>query len=155
VTLQGFAPDVKEAKPLVESSIKTTLVEAEQPAGMPSATPMNYLASSQFRMNPPTEPTAPPAAGEDAPLDTLLAEQQARVADRFTQLWAETPLPELLGKTPKQAVADGAEPCRRVEALVNDAEATDIIASGKDIWPELRKASGLPVPAIIESAENH
>ena len=153
VTLQGFAPDVKEAKPLVESSIKTTLVEAEQPAGMPSATPMNYLASSQFRMNPPTEPAAPPAAGEDAPLDRLLAEQQARVADRFTKLWAETPLPELLGKTPKQAVADGDEPRRRVEALVNDAEATDIIASGKNIWPELRKASGLSAPAVIESAE--
>jgi hypothetical protein len=153
VTLQGFGPDVKEAKPLVEAALKTTLVEAEQPAGMPSATPMNYLASCQFRMNPPAEPGAPPATGEDAPIDTLLAEQQARVADRFTALWAETPLPELMGKTPKQAVADGNESCRRVEALVNDAESTDIIASGRDIWPELRKASGLPVPAIIESTE--
>jgi hypothetical protein len=104
-------------------------------------------------MNPPAEPGAPPAAGEDAPIDKLLAEQQARVADRFTALWAETPLPELMGKTPKQAAAEGNESCRRVEALVNDAEATDIIASGRDIWPELRKASGLSIPAIIESAE--
>lgn len=153
VTLQGFGPDVKEAKPLVEAALKTSLVEAEQPAGMPSATPMNYLASSQFRMKPPAEPTAPPATGEDAPIDKLLAEQQAQVADRFTSLWAETPLPELIGKTPKQAVADGNESCRRVEALVSDAEATDIIAPGKDIWPDLRKAVGLPVPATIESAE--
>eukprot|EP00665_Eupelagonemidae_sp_cell47_P015670 gene15670-biopygen3254 len=58
-----------------------------------------------------------------------------------------------MGKTPKQAAAEGNESCRRVEALVNDAEATDIIASGRDIWPELRKASGLSIPAIIESAE--
>ena len=47
-----------------------------------------------------------------------------------------------MGKTPKQAVADGSEFCRRVEALVNDTEATDIIAPGKDIWPELRKLVG-------------
>ncbi|HBU36622.1 MAG TPA: hypothetical protein DEB70_02340 [Planctomycetaceae bacterium] len=152
-TFQGFVPDVKQAKPLVEAALKTTLVEAEQPAGMPSATPMNYLASSQFRMNPPAEPAAPPASGEDAPIDKLLAEQQSRVADRFTALWAETPLPELMGKRPKQAVADGNESCRRVEALVNDAEATDIIASGRDIWPDLRKSIGLAVPATIESAE--
>ena len=35
-------------------------------------------------MNPPTEPAAPPASGEDAPIDKLLA--AARVADRFTAI---------------------------------------------------------------------
>ena len=66
--------------------------------------------------------------GEDAPIDNLLAEQQF-VADRFTSLWAETPLPRA-DRQNTEAVADG-ESCRRVEALVSDAEATDIIAPEK------------------------
>ncbi|MGA1617743.1 MAG: tetratricopeptide repeat protein [Pirellulales bacterium] len=152
VTLQGLAPDVTEAKPLVEAPLHCSLEEAEQPLGLPSATPMNYLAGAQYKLVPPPPPTSPPAAGEDAPIDTLLAEQQASVAKRFITRWADTALPELLGKTPRDAVAAGGEPQRRVEAIVNDAEATEMIPAGRDIWPELRTAVGLPAPSLIESA---
>jgi len=152
VTLQGLAPDVTEAKPLVETPLHCSLEEAEQPLGLPTTTPMNYLAGAQFKMVPPPPPAAPPAAGEDAPIDTLLAEQQGYVVRRFVSRWPETPLPELLGKTPRDAVAAGGESRRRVEAIVNDAEATEMIPAGRDIWPELRDAIGLPAPQPIESA---
>jgi len=152
VTLQGLAPDVTEAKPLVETPLHCSLEEAEQPLGLPSATPMNYLAGAQFKLVPPPPPAAPPAAGEDAPIDTLLAEQQAHVARRFITQWPDTALPELLGKTPRDAVAAGGESRRRVEAIVNDAEATELIPAGRDIWPELRTAVGLPAPEPLEAA---
>ena len=41
---------------------------------------------------------------------------------------------------------------RRVEAIVNDAEATELIPAGRDIWPELRTAVGLPAPEPLEAA---
>lgn len=152
VTLQGFAPDLHEAKPLVEGPLACTLVAGEQAAGLPSATPMVYLASGQFRMIPPDTPPAPPAAGEEAPIDALLAQQQGYVARRFAAAWPDTALPELLGKTPREAVAAGGESRRRVEAVVNEVEATDQIPTGRDVWPALRQEVGLPVPAVIESA---
>lgn len=152
VTLQGLAPDLVEAQPLVESPLHCSLEEAEQPLGLPTATPMNYLAGAQFKLVPPPPPAAAPAAGEDAPIDVLLAEQQAAVARRFSTRWADTALPELLGKTPRDAVAAGGEPRRRVEAIVNDAEATEMIPAGHDIWPELRTAVGLPAPPPLASA---
>jgi len=152
VTLQGLAPDVSEAKPLVETPLHCSLEEAEQPLGLPVATPMNYLAGAQFKMVPPPPPASPPAAGEDAPIDTLLAEQQAHVSQRFVTQWPDTALPELLGKTPRDAVAAGGESRRRVEAIVNDAEASELIPAGRDIWPELRTAVGLPAPQPIAMA---
>jgi len=152
VTLQGLAPDIAAARELVEAPLQCTLEEADQPAGLPVVTPLNYLAGSQFRVVPPPPSATPPAAGEDAPIDELLAKQQAQVARRFVSLWPDTPLPELLGKTPREAAAAGGESQRRVEAIVNDAEATEMIPAGRDIWPDLRQAVGLPVPPPIESA---
>lgn len=151
-TLQGFAPDLKEARSLAEGPLVCTFEEVEQPAGMPSATPMSYLAGSQYRMVPPATPSAPPTAGEDAPIDTLLAQQQSYVARRFSAAWPDAALPELLGKTPREAVAAGGPSRWRVEAIVNDAEATDQIPAGRNIWPALREAVGLPVPTTVESA---
>ena len=151
-TLQGFAPDLKEAKPLAEGPLVCKFEEVDQPTGMPSAAPMTYLASSQYRMVPPATPPAPPAAGEDAAIDTLVAQQQGYVARRFSAAWPDMALPELLGKTPREAVAAGGSACWRVEAIVNEAEATEQIPVGRDIWPALREAVGLPAPTPIESA---
>lgn len=152
VSLQGLAPDVGLAKPMVEKALQCSLAEADQPPGLPSTTPMQYLAGSQFRMVPPAAPPQPPAAGEDAPIDQLIARQQGYVAGRFVAEWPQTALPELLGKTPQDAVAAGGESRRRVEAIINDAEATELIPAAHEIWPDLRQAIGLPAPQPIESA---
>ena len=53
----GIWPDVKKPSPWWRQ-LKNTLVEAEQPAGMPSATPMNYLKQS-VSDEATGEPTAP------------------------------------------------------------------------------------------------
>jgi hypothetical protein len=42
---------------------------------------------------------APPAAGSPCLFDTLMERQQEALWSRFVDLWPETPLPELLGKT--------------------------------------------------------
>jgi hypothetical protein len=146
--LQGFAPDVAEARPIAEQLLGCTFTGAETAAGMPATSPSSWLMGAQFRMPAPEPPTAPPAAGSPCLFDTLKERQQAALWSRFVDRWPETPLPELLGKTPRQALAD-AEGTRRVEALVTEGEATSRRRDAADAWTAVRKQLGMPAAAAI------
>jgi hypothetical protein len=146
--LQGFAPDVAEARPFVESLAGCRFAPAAAEAAMPAVSPTNWLAGAQFRMPLPTAPVSPAAAGEPALVDTLVARQREAVWSRFVSTWPDTPLPELLGKSPRQALAD-AEGRRRVEALVTEGEATARRRDVSDAWKNVRGRLGLPEPALF------
>ncbi|MCE2727217.1 MAG: hypothetical protein LW698_10630 [Planctomycetaceae bacterium] len=146
--LQGFAPDVAEARPIAEELLGCTFTGAETATGMPATPPTSWLMGGQFRMPAAEPPTAPPAAGSPCLFDTLMARQQAALWSRFVDRWPETPLPELLGKTPRQALAD-AEGTRRVEALVAEGEATSRRRDAADAWTAVRQQLGMPAAAPI------
>lgn len=146
--LQGFAPDVTEARPIAEQLLGCTFTGAETAAGMPATPPTSWLMGAQFRMPAPEPPTAPPAAGSPCLFDTLMARQQSALWSRFVDRWPETPLPELLGKTPRQALAD-AEGARRVESLVTEGEATSRRRDAADAWNSVRRQLGIPAAAPI------
>ena len=59
-----------------------------------------------------------------------------------------TGLSLLLGKTPRQALAD-AEGARRVEALVTEGEATSRRRDAADAWTAVRQRLGMPAAAPI------
>jgi len=146
--LQGFEPDVAEARPIAEELLGCTFTRAETATGMPATPPTSWLMGGQFRMPAAEPPTAPPAAGSPCLFDTLMARQQAALWARFVDRWPETPLPELLGKTPRQALAD-AEGGRRVEALVTEGEATSRRRDAADAWAAVRQQLGMPAAAPI------
>jgi tetratricopeptide (TPR) repeat protein len=146
--LQGFTPDVATARPICERLLAAEFAPAADVPGMPAVTPTQWLLSSQFRMPPPTPPAVPPQPGEPAVIDRLLAEQMAAVRERFVAVWPDEPLPELLGRTPREAVKD-AEGRRRVEALVVEGEATSRSRAIAAAWTALREPLGLPRPADI------
>ena len=149
--LQGFAPDVAAAAPEAGGLLGCTFTAAES-AAMPGVTPTAWLLGSQFKMEMPAAPSAPPTAGEPALFDTLMDRQRQALWRRFAAVWPETPLPELLGKTPRQALSDPAGR-RRVEALVSEGEATSRRSDASAAWEAMRATLGLPKPATIESAE--
>jgi tetratricopeptide (TPR) repeat protein len=151
--LQGFGPDVDVAVPLVEPVLGCTFGAAVgDPAAMPGVTPTQWLLGTQFRMALPTAAPAPPAAGEASIFDTVMDQQREALWKRFAAVWPETPLPELLGKTPRQALAD-AEGRRRVEALVTEGEATSRRSDASEAWAGMRQTLGLPAAPRIESRE--
>ena len=148
--LQGFAPDLAAARSIVEQVLGLSLAAPASQPGLPSVTPTNWLLASQFRMKPPAPPTAPIPAGEDSPIDKLLDEQRSLLWSRFIELWPDTALPELLGKTPREALKtpDGA---MRVEALVSEGEATSRQRDASEAWTALRGRLGLKSPQTIEA----
>jgi len=152
--LQGFEPDVAEATPFVEPLIGGSFAAtADADRGrLPATTPTNWLQNTQYRVNPADLPKAPPAADELSSVDQLLARQRSAAWTRFVDLWPDTPLPELLGKTPRDAVKAGKDSARRVEALVSEGEATSRGADASAAWTALRGRLGLAVPAAITSA---
>ena len=150
--LQGLAPDVESAVAVAESLLGCGFDHASDLAGMPGVTPTNWLLGSQFKMEIPATAPPPPAAGEPALFDTALESQRKTLLDRFVALWPDTPLPELLGKTPRQAVAD-TEGRRRVEAVLTEGEATSRRGDAGLAWARLRQPLGLPEPARIESLQ--
>ncbi len=150
--LQGLAPDVEAAVPVAVATIGCSFAPASDLAGMPGVTPTNWLLGSQFKVAMPAAPPAPPSTGEPAMFDTMLASQRKLVDDRLVAAWPDTPLPELLGKTPRQALAD-AEGRRRVEAIISEGEATSRRRDIAAAWAKLRQALGLPEPSRIESLE--
>ena len=83
--------------------------------------------------------------------DRLLDEQRAALWSRFITVWPDTALPELLGKTPREALKDPAG-SRRVEALVTEGEATSRQRDASEAWTAIRAALGMKKPAAIESA---
>jgi hypothetical protein len=149
--LQGFAPDLAAARSIVEQTLGLSFPASASHEGLPAVTPTNWLLASQFRMKPPAAPTAGIPATEDSPLDKLLDEQRGLLWGRFVELWPDTALPELLGKTPREALktTDGA---RRVEALVSEGEATSRQRDASEAWTAVRGRLGLQMPQPIEAA---
>ena len=119
---------------------------------MPATTPTNWLESAQFRVLPSELPKEAPATEAASAVDALVARQRDAVWNRFLSTWPDTPLPELLGKTPRQAVAErGQEPARRIEALVGEREATARQPDAAAAWAAVRERLGLPVPGPIRA----
>ena len=148
--LQGFAADIEQARPAVEATVGTTFGEEMTTDAMPAVTPTNWLMGSQFRMKPPTSAPAPAPAGQPSVFDSLLDEQRKAIWDRFLAVWPDTPLPELLGKTPREALRDP-QAARRVESLVSEGEATSRRPDASAAWTALRERLGIAPPATIES----
>ena len=148
--LQGFATDIEQARPAVEAALGCTFGAEMTTESMPAVTPTNWLMGSQFRMKPPTAPPAPAPAGQPSVFDALLDEQRKAIWDRFLAVWPDTPLPELLGKTPREALRD-TQAARRVESLVSEGEATSRRPDASAAWTALRERLGIASPATIES----
>lgn len=154
VVLQGFEPDVAEARAGVEEVIGCTfgpVPEADR-GTMPATSPTNWLESAQFRVDPGDLPKEAPAAEAASAVDALVARQRDAVWNRFLDIWPDTPLPELLGKTPRQAVAErGQESARRVEALVGEREATSRQPEAATAWSRVRERLGIAAGAPIRA----
>ena len=153
--LQGFEPDVAEAKPVVEQLLNCTFAApVDMGRGrLPTTSPTVWLQNTQFRVKPAELSKEPAAADGPSMVDRLLARQRHAVWDRFLTVWPDTPLPELLGKTPRQAVAEaGKEPARRVEAMISEGEAASRQPEASNAWTAVRGTLGLPAPAPIHSA---
>ena len=148
--LQGFAADIEQARPAVEAAVGCTFGEEMTTDAMPAVTPTNWLMGSQFRMKPPTSAPAPAPAGQPSVFDSILDEQRKATWDRFLAVWPDTPLPELLGKTPREALRDP-QAARRVESLVSEGEATSRRPDASTAWTALRERLGIAPPATIES----
>jgi len=148
--LQGFAADIEQARPAVEAAVGCTFGEEMTTDAMPAVTPTNWLMGSQFRMKPPTSAPAPAPAGQPSVFDSILDEQRQATWDRFLAVWPDTPLPELLGKTPREALRDP-QAGRRVESLVSEGEATSRRPDASAAWTALRDRLGIVPPATIES----
>ena len=148
LVLQGFQPDVQDAEGVVAGLTTVTFERLKDGGKLPLATPTTWLLSTQFRMVTPAVPTAGTPPGELGPLDLLLDVQREALWSRFDALWPDTPLPELLGKTPRQAIADG-DP--RVEALIVEGEATSRRPDATDAWIRMREKLGLRAAAPIAS----
>ena len=153
--LQGFTPDVAEAKPLVEQLLGCTFgAPLDTGRGrLPTTSPTVWLQNTQFRVKPAELAKEPAAADGPSMVDRLLARQRHAVWDRFLAVWPDTPLPELLGKTPRQAAAEvGKESARRVEAMISEGEAASRQPDASAAWTAVRAQLGLPAPAPIHSA---
>ena len=152
--LQGFEPDVAEAKPLVEPLLGCTFAAPVDTGRgrLPTTSPTVWLQNTQFRVKPGELSKEPAAADGPSMVDRLLSRQRRAVWDRFLAVWPDTALPELLGKTPRQAVAEaGKEPARRVEAMISEGEAASRQPEASAAWTAVRGKLGLPAPAPIQS----
>ncbi|NBW95717.1 MAG: hypothetical protein EBR28_03055 [Planctomycetia bacterium] len=149
--LQGFQPDVAAARPVVERLLGTAFGEPLA-ATLPAATPTSWLLGAQFRTQPPDVPPAGTPAGAPSALDVMLESQRSAVHRRFVDSWPDTALPELLGRTPREALGQPAG-ARRVAALVNEGEATGRGRDESAAWTAIRGRLGMPTPPVIESAQ--
>jgi len=153
--LQGFEPDLADAKPIVEQLLGCTFSPpADTGRGrLPTTSPTGWLQNPQYRVNPAELAKEPTTPDGPSPVDRLLARQRTATCERFLAVWPETPLPELLGKTPRQAVAEpGKDAARRLEALISEGEAASHQPELSAAWTEVRTKLGLAAPAMIRSA---
>jgi hypothetical protein len=152
--LQGFEPDMAEARPAMEALLGCTFLPVSETdlALLPGTSPTTWLLGTQFRVRPGDLAKEPVLPDGLSPVDRLLAQQREALRERFVSQWPDTPLPELLGQTPRQAVADRGKPSSlRVEALVSEGEATARQPEPSAAWTALRERLGLPTPARIRS----
>jgi tetratricopeptide (TPR) repeat protein len=150
--LQGFAPDVEQARSAVEAALGCGFGPEETTDAMPAVAPTAWLMGTQFRMQPPETAPAPTPAGEASVFDTLLAGQRTALWNRFLTVWPDTPLPELLGKTPREALRDP-QSARRVEAVVSEGEATSRRPDASAAWTAMRERLGLKTPPPLASTQ--
>jgi hypothetical protein len=150
--LQGFGPDVEGAVPVAEKLLGCRFAAAGDVAGAPAMAPTNWILGTGFKTPLPATQPPPAAAGEPSLFDTLVERQRSAVADRLVAVWPDTPLPELLGKSPRQAL-DDAEGRRRVEALVTEGEATSRRREVREAWSRLRNGLGLRGEPPIDDRE--
>ena len=148
--LQGFEPDATEARPLVEPLLATTFVKDEARDGGPVTTPTAWLVNAQYLVRLPESPAERPAADGPSFVDTLMERQRELLWNRFVEIWPDTPLPELLGKTPRQAIAsrDGR---LRVLAMIEEGMAASQHRDAPRAWSRVREKLGLEPEAAIES----
>ena len=144
--LQGFGPDLAPAREIVEPVLHGTFGEE---VATSVTTPTNWLLSAQYRPLAASSMSAEQAADSGA-FDKALQRQRSAVWERFAAEWPKTPLPELLGKTPSEAVGD-TDGRRRVEAMVREGAvaASDQVA-GK-AWADVRNTLGLEAETQLES----
>jgi hypothetical protein len=144
--LQGFAPDVAAAEGTAAGMLGCAFVAevTGDDADLPATTPTNWLLGSQFR-----PPAVDPAADASA-FDTAMEVVRRAVAERLVAEWPDAALPELLGKTPREAVKDP-EGARRVEAIISVGEATAGRQAIAEAWTAIRGRVGLAIPATIVS----
>lgn len=152
IVVQGFEPDVADAEAIVAPLAGVSFARLPDGGQLPVATPTGWLLSTQYRMVPPKMPTGGTPAGAPGPIDLLLEAQRQSLWQRFETLFPETPLPELLGRTPREAVSD-ADGRRRVEAIVVEGEATSRRPDASAAWGRMRGTLGLPVPSALRSAK--
>jgi hypothetical protein len=150
--LQGFAVDIDAARPIVESLLGCAFAAAQGGEALPATSPTNWLMGSQFRMRPPSAAPVAAAPGSPSVFDTILDEQRKALWDRFLAIWPDTPLPELLGKTPREALRDP-QGAKRVDALITEGEATSRRPDACDAWTSMRERLGMPKPTVIESTK--
>ncbi len=150
--LQGLEPDVAAAVPEVTKLLGCTVASDDTATDMPSVAPAQWLLGTRFKQSIPVAQPPAAAPGEPAFIDSLLEQQRRATSDRLVAVWPDLPLPELLGKTPRQAMAD-TEGRRRVEALIVEGEATSRRQDLRAAWTRLRESLGLPPATVIASAE--
>lgn len=151
--LQGFEPDVAEARALLEPLLGCNFSAPPESARaeLPAVSPTTWLLNTQFRVH---KGDLQQASEPDAlsPVDRLLAQQRQALHDRFVTVWPDTALPELLGKTPREAAAVvGTEAARRVESLVSEGEAASRRPEMSTTWTAIRERIGLPAPTPLRS----
>lgn len=151
LVVQGFEPDALDAERVVGPIAGVSFTRLPDSGQLPVATPTTWLLSTQFRMVPPAMPAAGTPAGQPGPLDLLLDRQRECLWKRFEETWPDTALPELLGKTPREALTD-AEGRRRVEALVLEGEATSRRPDATAAWGRMRGVLGLGEESAVESS---
>ncbi len=145
--LQGFGPDLAAAREAAEPLLHGTFGEE---AATSLTTPTNWLLSAQYRPHTPTSLT-PEQAADSGAFDKAMRQQREAVWSRFVAEWPSTPLPELLGRTPREAVGD-TDGRRRVAAMLQAGEVTAQFQLASEAWRKLRSELGLPEESSIESA---
>ncbi len=147
--LQGFEPDANEAKPVVEPLLGTTFTKDDSRQGG-GTTPTAWLVNTQYMVRLSEPPRERPASDQPSLVDTLMARQRELLWDRFVAMWPEAALPELLGKTPREAIASR-EGRMRVLAMIEDGEAASRQPDAPPAWARVRERLSLEAPKPIES----
>jgi tetratricopeptide (TPR) repeat protein len=145
--LQGFGPDLAAARETAEPFLHGTFGEE---AATSLITPTNWLLAAQYRPHTPSSLT-PDQAADSGAFDTAMRQQREAVWNRFVAEWPATPLPELLGRTPREAVGD-TDGRRRVAAMLQAGEVTAQFQLASDAWAKLRSDLGLAAESPVESA---